>query len=344
MSQPPLVTAVCVTWHGRHVLPALLDSLRRQTCRSLRVIVVDNASTDGSRELLRRDFPEVELLQSPVNLGFGAANNLALRRVDSPYVLLVNDDADLDPDCLAQLVRNLELDPFVGAVAPRIVLRDDPDRIDAAGLAVCPDGLALGRGRGQPADRFAQPDEVFFTSGCCALYRRKMLDDLRIGDETFDNDFFAYAEDTDLGWRARLAGWKALYAPAALCRHCHSASTGSVHPRKAFWVERNRIWVAVKNFPLWLLAWGLAFTLERYFWQTWATLAGQGRPGQFRRQYGALRLAWILLSAHAAALWGLPRMIPKRLALRRKRRLTPRQILDLLSRFSLSARQVALSD
>ena len=347
MTAAPLVTVICVNFQGLRVLPACLTSLRRQTCPPQRVIVVDNASTDGSRELVRHDFPEVELLESSSNLGFGAGNNLALDRAATPYVLLVNNDAVLADDCLAELVRTIELDPFAGAVAAKVLLQADPAaplRIDAAGLEICADGLALGRGRFADPAALDEPTEVFFPSGCCGLYRREMLDDLRLEGEIFDEDFFAYAEDTDLGWRAQLAGWKTLYAPRAICYHRHSATTGSVHPRKVFLVERNRVWVAFKNFPTWLLLWGLGYTAARYFWQAWATLAGRGRAGEFRRQNGALTLLGTLLLADAAALWGLPGLVRKRWLIRCQRRLTCRQIRAVLQRFGLRARDVALRD
>jgi hypothetical protein len=104
------------------------------------------------------------------------------------------------------------------------------------------------------------------------------------------------------------------------------------------------VWVALKNFPLWLLAWGAVFTVQRYFWQAAGALRGQGRAGEFRRQHGAGTLAWTLVRAHAAAWWGAPRMLRKRWALRARRRLTHRAIRDLLRRFGLAARDVALRD
>jgi GT2 family glycosyltransferase len=344
MAPPAGVTVICLNYKGEKVLPACLESLRRQTYPNVHVIVVENASGDRSGEIVRRDFPEVELLENARNLGFGGGNNVGLAHAKTPYILMLNNDTELDPECLARMVERLESDPQVGSVASKILLKFNDLRIDAAGIEICPDGLALGRGRWEPQEALTEPAEIFFVSDCCGLYRREMVEDIKIHGEIYDEDFFAYADETDLGWRAQLAGWRSLYEPQAICYHCHSASTGSVHPLKVYWVERNRIWVGVKSFPLWLLAYGFGYMVVRYFWQALGVFAGKGRAGEFRKEYSAARLAWILVKAWLGALWGLPRMLPKRWAIRHKRRIGHRAIGQLIKRFGISAKSVSLRD
>ncbi len=340
----PAVTVLCLNYNGEKVIADCLSSLRRQTWPAVQVLVVDNASADLSVELIRRDFPEVELVVNGRNLGFGGGNNVGLARVRTPYVLLLNNDTELEPDCIERMVRAAEADSSIGAVASKILLKYNDLRIDAAGIEICPDGLALGRGRWLPRESLSEPAEVFFVSDCCGLYRMSMVESVKVRGEIYDEDFFAYADETDLGWRARLKGWKSVYEPGAICYHCHSASTGSVHPRKVFWVERNRIWVGIKSFPLWLLAWGCCYMVARYFWQSWGVFAGKGRAGEFRKQYSAARLALVLVKAWLAAIVGLPRMLRKRWVIRRGRTIGGRQVRQLLKRFGISAREVSLRD
>jgi GT2 family glycosyltransferase len=210
--------------------------------------------------------------------------------------------------------------------------------IDAAGIAVCPDGLSIGRGRGERSDAYNADAEVFFVSDCCCLYRRAMLDEIGL----YDADFFAYAEETDLGWRAQLYGWKSIYVPDAIVYHHHSASSGSHSPFKAYLVERNRIWLALKNFPLWLLAYGFLFSLVRYFWQAYAALSGKGRAGEFTKSYSSWRLIAVLLSAYRDALKGLPRVLAQRKALKPQRKKKNRRILWLITHYGIPAKSIAL--
>jgi GT2 family glycosyltransferase len=344
----PGVTVICLNYKGETVLPDCLESLRRQTYPNLHVIVVENASGDRSAEIVRERFPEVELIENTENLGFGGGNNVGLAAVRTPLVLMLNNDTELDPECIAEMVRVMESDPSVGAVASKILLKYNDLRIDAAGIEICPDGLALGRGRWHPKEDYADEAEVFFVSDCCGMYRMAMIESIRLegfgrqGWEIYDEDFFAYADETDLGWRAQLAGWSSRYAPKAICYHCHSASTGSVHPRKVYWVERNRIWVGVKSFPVWLLAWGSFYMVARYGWQAWGVFSGKGRAGEFRKEYSAVRLALVLVKAWLGALWGLPRMWGKRRAIARTRRIGASRIRDLFRRFGIPAKSVAL--
>lgn len=334
------ITVIILNWNGKRFLSECIDSVKRQTYPAVSITVVDNGSTDGSAEFLREHHPEARLIVNDRNLGYGGGNNIAIRACDTPYLVILNNDTDLHPECLEEMKRAMDRNPRIGACASRIMLKFEADRLDAAGIAVCPDGLALGRGRMESPAKYLREEEVFFSSGCCTLFRKSMLDE--IGH--FDEEFFAYADDTDLGWRARARGWKCMYTPTAAVNHHHSGSGGGHSPFKAYLVERNRICVVVKNFPLSLAAYGAGYTLLRYFWQAYGALSGMGRAGRFSADYSSLRLAGVLCKAY----WGALRLLPGMLAKRRKIRGTciipDSEYFRLLREFGIPAKEVALKE
>jgi hypothetical protein len=172
-----------------------------------------------------------------------------------------------------------------------------------------------------------------------------MIEDLRLPDgEIYDEDFFAYADETDMGWRAQRQGWKSLYVPGAVVYHHHAASSGSVSPLLARLVERNRIWVAVKNFPVWLLVYGAGWTLARYFWQAWGARAGRGRAGAMAGEQGKVAMARVLLRAYGEAALGLPKMLRKRAVILRRGRVPFARFREIFRRFGIGAKDVALRD
>ncbi|HKP98391.1 MAG TPA: glycosyltransferase [Fibrobacteria bacterium] len=334
------ITVIILNWNGKKFLPECLEAVRKQTHPGLRITVVDNASTDGSVEFLRAEHPDVHLVLNGKNLGFAGGNNAGIRDCGTPFLVILNNDTDMHPDCIAQLKRAMDRDPRIGACASRIMLKFEENRLDAAGISVCADGLALGRGRMEPAEKYAREEEVFFASDCCTLYRKSMLDE--IGH--YDEDFFAYADETDLGWRARARRWKCVYVPAAAVNHHHSGSSGSVSPFKVYLVERNRICVAIKNFPPALILYGIPYTLSRYFWQAYGALSGKGRAGEFTGQFSSFRLGLILLKAYWGAAMLLPKMLAKRRNIRSTCAIPTREYFRLLRVYGMAAKDVALRD
>jgi GT2 family glycosyltransferase len=192
----------------------------------------------------------------------------------------------------------------------------------------------------EPQANYGQREEVFSGSGCASLFRRKMLDEIGL----FDEDFFAYAEDTDLGWRARLAGWKAYYVPEAIVYHHHSKQFGTYSSRKAFLVERNRIWVALKNFPLSILILSPFYTLLRYFYQGIGTLTRRGASGRFGEESSPLLLIPIVLKAFFSGLKGLPLVLKKRKAIQRKRRISNEECFRLFKKYGIKAKEIAFKE
>jgi GT2 family glycosyltransferase len=339
-----LISVIVLNWNGKTVVRACLDSVLSQNYEKIEIIVVDNASEDGSAEIVENDYKQVLLIRNHKNLGFGAGNNIGIREAKGDYILVLNNDTELDRACIGEMKRAIDQDRRYGACASKIYFRDTPGIIDAAGIVVYPDGLSIGRGQFEPGNLYEREEEVFFASGCCALYRREMLEDIKLAGEYYDEDFFAYAEDTDLGWRARLRGWRCIYTPAAVVYHAHSAATGNYSPFKAYLVERNRMWLETKNFPLILIAYGCLFTLARYLFQAYGAFGGKGAAGEFSKEYSKARLATILLRAYVSALRGCSRMLPKRRIIQRGRVLGVSEIHDICRRFGIRTKSIALKD
>jgi GT2 family glycosyltransferase len=181
-------------------------------------------------------------------------------------------------------------------------------------------------------------EEVLFPSGSAALYRRAMLDD--VGG--FDADFFLYCEDTDLGLRARWRGWKCLYAPDAVVEHHYSHSAGGASPLKAYYVERNRLFVVAKNFPVGMAAVAPLFALARYGWHLLYLLEGRGSAARFRAEgHAGPRMAWYVLRAHLALIRHASRLRRQRREIRARARVTPDVFRRLLRGHSISARRIA---
>lgn len=211
------------------------------------------------------------------------------------------------------------------------------DRLDSAGMLISGDGSSKQRGHGEPPARFLEPCQALFPSGSASLYRRTMLDAIGL----FDEEFFLYCEDTDLGLRSRWAGWECVYAPDAVVEHRYSHSAGAASALKAYYVERNRLFVLVKCFPLRLLWRAPVATLARYFWHAVYMLARRGAAARFREGGGGAALAWIVLRAHVAVLARLPALWRERRRIRQTAALSASDFSSLMRRHWISPRQVA---
>lgn len=240
----PLVTVVVVTWQRRELVLDCLDSVAAQTV-ACRVIVVDNASTDGTVDAVRSRWPQAELVVLPKNRGFAGGVDEAIRRVTTRFVALLNNDAVADPGWLAASLRALD-DPTVAAATSKLLLHGTTSTVNNVGVVLLDTGYGADRGLGQPDDgRFDHPVEVFGFSGGAAVLRTLAV--RAVGG--FSSDWFMYYEDTDLSWRLRLAGWRIVYEPGAVVRHRHAASSDPTSPSFAFHNERNRLLMLLRNAP-----------------------------------------------------------------------------------------------
>ena len=330
-----------MNWNRRDLLRACLQSLQVQNHPSFEVIVIDNGSGDGSREVVReliRSYAvPLRLIENAANRGFCAANNQGIAASRSEFVALLNNDAEAAPGWLTALESAIRSAPEAGMAASKILVWEDPTRIDKVGHLIYPDGQNRGRGAGElDRGQFDRMEETLWPDGCAAMYRRAMLDE--IGG--FDEDFFAYADDAELGLRGRIAGWTCLYAPGAVVRHHRGATLGLGSARRLTLIERNRVLLAVKLFP-WNLLWlNGAYYLARVAAGAWAALRNRGEIRRYSGTMGKISAAMAFLWGTASALPMIPRMLRKRRQVR-PRRLNARQIRRLLLRYRISLREIS---
>lgn len=337
----PLVSVVIVNWNGKHLLDDCLGSLLDQTFSDFEVIVVDNGSRDGSAEHVRSHYPSVALATLPDNSGFAGGCNAGIRAARGSYIALLNNDTRADSEWLHKLAASAEANPAAGMWASKILTFNDPHLIDNVGLLLFRDGLGRGKGRlERDRGQYDQPGEALFPSGCAGLYRRKMLDEIGLLDE----DFFAYADDVDLGLRGRLAGWSCIYVPEARVYHRYSSSSSSYSPLKAFLAERNRLWVLLKYYPAELVLASVFFTAQRLFLQAYGAFSGRGASAKFSAEQGVSKAACILLKAWCAAFGSLFRVLKQRRAFARRVRIGRREIYRLFRTFGISASEIALTE
>lgn len=337
------VSVVVVTWNRRDLLRSCLQSLTRQQLNQpFEVVVVDNGSNDGSPEMVLREFGSepafrLKLIRNSDNRGFCAANNQGFAASTSDLVALLNNDAEAEPDWLPGLAGAFEEGREIGMAASKILVYEDPRRIDKAGHLIYPDGQNRGRGSGElDAGQYDRIEEVLWPDGCAAMYRRAMLDE--IGG--FDEDFFAYADDAELGLRAQIAGWKCLYIPDAVVRHHRGATLGLRSSRRLELIERNRVLLAAKLFPgslLWLNGFYYALRLGAGIW---AALTGEGEVGKYPGFRGKLQAAMALLKGDFQAMALLPSMLAKRRDVARFRKLKPSEVRKLILQHRISLKEL----
>jgi GT2 family glycosyltransferase len=310
----PVISVIIVNWNGAPHLPVCLNALRAQTYRHFEVIVADNASHDESLQLLARDYPEVKVVALPENRGFTGGNNAGIRAAHGEFIVLLNNDTEVDPHWLEEILAAFERHPEAGLVASKMKLFDRRDTFHTAGDFYRLDGIPGNRGvweidRGQ----YDREEVVFSACGGSAAYRKSMLDQIGLLDE----DFFYSCEDIDLAWRAQLAGWKCIYAPRAIVYHKLSATGGGA--TASFYDGRNFIYVIAKDYPssLWTKYRGAIIR------QQWRLFAEALRA--WRGQAARARLRGML-----SGLLHLPQLLKQRHLIQAARRVDDAYLLSIL--------------
>jgi len=338
-----LISVIILNYNGEDYIEECLDSVLDQTYEPLEIIVVDNASNDSSLEILKEKYSsKIKLIESNTNLGFAGGNNLALDYTKGEFIALLNNDAVADRRWIEEFMSAVNrCDGTFGMWASKILFYDDREIIDTAGHLIYPDGLNRGRGKGEKdKGQYDKEEEVFFPSGCAAIYRKEMLNIIGF----FDPDFFAYGDDTDLGMKARIAGWKCNYVPKSVVYHHSSAASGKYSPLKAYLVERNRLWVLIKYFPLRYILLSPFYIVLRWILQLYGALTGKGAAGRFTEQYSLWKLISVLFRACFDAIRGSLKMIRKRLALNKIKKTSRRDFSLWIKRYRISAKEIALRD
>jgi GT2 family glycosyltransferase len=310
------VAVVVVNANGGDLLERALRAVAEQTLPPRRVLVVDNASTDGSVDGLEERHPSFEVLRLDQNVGFGAANNIAVQAAsDCEWVALLNPDAFAKPRWLEALVEAARAEPDYSFFASRLLLADDPRKLDGTGDVYHVSGLAFRRDHGRPVGSVERPGaEVFSPCAAAAMYRRSEF--LEVGG--FDERYFAYLEDLDLGFRLRLAGHRCRYVPESTVLHVGSPSTGRTSDFTVFHAQRNMVWTYSKNMPaplVWLY-------LPEHLLVNLLALAAYSVRGQ-------ARVVW---RAKRDALRALPRVLRERRRLQSNRKADPWQLRRLMGR------------
>lgn len=310
-----LVIVVIPNYNGRVFLGPCLASLREQTFRDFRVLMVDDGSTDDSVAFVREHYPEVEVLLLKLHKSFCCATNAGIRATAAPLVALLNNDTEVAPGWLEALYRTMIAYPDVGFCACKMLTYDDHSRIDSAGLFLRTDGVGRSIGYGWPdGPEFGTLQEVFGASGGAALHRRAMLNDIGL----FDEDFVAYGEDLDLSFRAQLRGYKCLYVPDAVVYHHGSGSFGQESPFKVYYSSRNMVALLIKNMPGFLILRHLPALLAAQLYQV-IYFSTKGLAGP------VLRGKWAALAEMRKTLW-------KRRKIMASRRVSDGYISSILSR------------
>ncbi|MBI3939691.1 MAG: glycosyltransferase family 2 protein [Acidobacteria bacterium] len=344
MKIEPLISIIVVNWNGLRFLDECLESLAGQTWTRKEFILVDNGSADGSRELViswAERLPNAQTILLPTNTGFCRANNIAFSRARGEWIALFNTDAVADPNWLQELVRYGDASQHVGMLASKILFHNPSNVIDKVGHLIYWDGQNRGRGTMETdVGQYDDPGEILWPDACAALYHRQVFEET----DGFDEMFFAFGDDADLGMRARLLGWKAWYVPSAVVHHRHSASFGVYSPLKVMLIERNRLLLAVKNFPPSLLLQNPFWTLRRMCWIVYALLRRRGSAARFVETNGWRQTVFNLLWSYFSALKLLPHALRKRLNIQRTKRVSNAETLELLRRFQIDVRELALRD
>lgn len=257
-------TVVIPNYKGIDYIDACLRSLYEGSV-PVQVILVDNASDDGSLPLVKKNFPQVKIIAFTENKGFSAAVNEGIKEAETEYVLLLNNDTVAAPEMVKQLERTLDSHPEAFSVSAKMLQLKNPEKLDGAGDFYCALGWAYARGKDQPCDRWEYPGRIFSSCAGCALYRRSLFPEIGL----FDENHFAYLEDIDIGYRANVCGHPNRYEPGALVYHAGSAASGSRH--NAFKVKlsaKNSIYLIYKNMPVLQILLNLPFLLAGYLVKT----------------------------------------------------------------------------
>ncbi len=339
---PGLASIIVLNWNGKNVIFDCLDSLLAQPYAQKEIILVDNGSRDGSLEMIREKYSgRIKIIENPENLGFAGGCNTGMRASQGEWIALINSDSTVEKNWIEEMIKGIRQSVSIGMVACKIYFWGKDKVLENTGQIISRDGLGRTRGRlEKDTGQYDHRSAVLCPSGCAALYRRSMLDLTGF----FDEKFFAYADDIDIGLRGRLAGYKCFYVPEAVAYHKLSASFGLLSPFKAFLVERNRLWVVIKCFPRRHLLVAPFHTVARYFFHLYGIFGHKGPAARYVEKISLISLLWIMVRVYLSTLWFLPHLIKERFQIKKNTRTTPKQFELWLKQYGLTDRQAALNE
>ena len=252
-------TVIIPNYNGKEYLRQCLLSLQRCEPKDFHIIVVDNGSTDGSVQVLKEEFPQIEAVFLSENTGFAPAVNRGLEHTDTPFALLLNNDTTVEPDFVKRMENAIEQKKNVFSVSAKMLMMQEPELLDGAGDLYCALGWAFALGKGKSAaGHYTKPARIFSSCGGAVIYRMELLNEIGL----FDENHFAYLEDVDLGYRAKIHGYDNFYEPSAVCYHAGSGFSGSRYNEfKVNLSSRNSVYLILKNMPLLQIVINMPFLL-----------------------------------------------------------------------------------
>ena len=252
------VSLIIPNWNGLDFLKVCLPSLLKQSYQNFGIIIVDNGSTDNSVEFIKKNYPQIKIYQFRENRGFCQAINAGINLASGEYIFLLNNDTEVEVNCLSELVKTANKNTAAGFFATKMIYFDRRDIINDTGDIFSIYGLAHQRGKEEiDQGRYDKEEYVFGACAGATLYRKSMLEEIGLLDE----DFFAYLEDIDLSFRAQLAGYKCLYVPTAIVYHVDGGTSKKVDDLPRYHTLRNSLFVITKNLPITLIFLYLPFIL-----------------------------------------------------------------------------------
>lgn len=316
---------IIVNYNRKELLEKCLNSLKCMKSEDFTVFVVDNGSEDGSVDLVKEKFADVVLIEMGYNSGFCKANNVGIKkaiRAGYEHIIFLNNDTEVDENFLNELVQPVNREDRIDMIAPKIIMYSDRNTIDSAGIIITPDGMALNRCVDMKKDCMCARDarEVFCPTGAAALYSARLLEDIKQDDMYFDEDFAYYFEDLDMGWRARLRGWKCHYTPKSIVYHHKNATSGGYSKFIAFHTNRNLFYNIIKNYSFPYCTKAMILALFKYPYLAVLAFNKKGVVSKFNKNIPFGELFIVTLRGWKDVIINLPKFYKKRRYIQKRKK------------------------
>lgn len=333
------VSVAIITFNSESVIKDCLNSLLNQDYQDYEVIIYDNASIDKTCQIIEEfNNSKIKLIKGKFNNGFGYGLNRIAEIASGEILASLNPDTVVDKGWIKNAVIHFEKE-CIGMVASRILFKDRPDIIDSTGHLIYPDGLNRGRGHEQRvSDYYLRSVEVAFPSGSGGFYKKDIF--LSLGG--IDESLFLFGDDTDIGIKFQLAGYRCIYEPNSVVYHIYSHSTGRYSNIKAYFVERNRLQILLKYFPKRLILKSFFYTLKRVFFHNLSAIQGRGSTAGYLKNGSIFGLYKLMFMAYLESIYNVSSTLAKRKTLHRQ--IDLEKMEELINKFSISAKDIAMVD
>jgi GT2 family glycosyltransferase len=317
------IAVIVLNYNRKDLLEKCLKSLGNVEYQDFEVIIVDNGSEDGSAGFVEQQFPSVRLLRVGYNSGYCRGNNIGIKyalKNNFEGLLLLNNDTEVDPLFLQEIIKPLDIGKKIGMVAPKILFIKDKETIDSAGFLITPDGMGKNKYSESKDDGEIRLEEVFCPSGAAQFFTKYLLLDVIENGQFFDEDFVFYYEELDLGWRARLRGWQCMYTSKSIVYHYGSATGGQYSSFFAFFSNRNLFYNIIKNYPSFRYVWkAVMLSLLRYPLLIIGIFFKKGIGNEIKKNGSLFGMVGIFLKSLKDVIKKFPLMIGKRRKIQKRK-------------------------